>query len=128
MYITQCVVLPQSLMVFLLFVKGTIYLRNKCLLFKTSASLVGKLILSSCCQVITNFNQSINIYFWIIHIHVIGYVVTNLFFTIFLQWYIDQWYHQNFHQLEEREGARDLTVCRQLGVASRAQGFQFNDS
>ena len=41
---------------------------EKCLLFKTSASLVGKLLLSSCCQVITNFNESINIFFWIIHI------------------------------------------------------------
>ena len=27
-----------------------------------------------------------------------------------------------FFQLEEREGARDLTVCRQLGAASKAQG------
>ena len=31
-----------------------------------------------------------------------------------------------FFQLEEREGARDLTVCRQLGAASKAQGLLYN--
>lgn len=46
--------------ILLLIVKGTTYLRCKCLLFKTDASLVGKLILASCCQVIINFNISNN--------------------------------------------------------------------
>ena len=50
--------------ILLLIVKGTTYLRCKCLLFKTDASLVGKLILASCCQVIINFNISNNTNNW----------------------------------------------------------------